>query len=122
MGNFLNHLQQFNKNSRESCLAGLYLPSVGLKCSEMKWQSLLKQKCFKMTRTLLNGLETLKTILEEHWKSICQNLYWRYKLMVSFSSLYDSIKIGTISKAIFSNTLIKSCYLVSPGQSIQQYE
>ena len=122
MGNCINHLQQFDKNSRKSCLAGLYLQSLGLKCSEKEWQPLLNLKDFKMARTLLNGLETLKTILEEHWKHICQNSSWRYKVMVSYPPLNDSMKIRTISKAIFSKTLIKSQYLVSPGQSIQQYE
>ena len=37
MGNCLDHLQQFDKNSRESCLAGKYLQSIGLKHSEKKW-------------------------------------------------------------------------------------
>ena len=112
--NCLDHLQQFNKNSRESCLAGLYLHSVGLKCSQMEWWSLLNQKCFKMARSLLNGLETLTTIPDEHWKSICQNSCWKYKVVVSYSSSNDAMKIGTISKAIFSKMLINSHYLVSP--------
>ena len=78
---------------RKTCLAGLYLQSIGLKCLEKDQQSLLNQKCFKMARTQLNGLETLKTILEEHWKSTFQNLYWRYKVMVSYSSSSnDSMK------------------------------
>ena len=73
-----------------------------------------------MARTLLNGLETLKTFLEDHWKCICQNSYLRYKVIVSYSSSNDFMKIGTISKVIFSKTLIKSHHLVSPGQSIQK--
>ena len=40
----------------------------------------------------------------------------------SHLSRNDHVKVGTISKDIFSKTLIKSHYLVSPGQSIQHYE
>ena len=42
--------------------------------------------------------------------------------MVSYSSSNDFKKIGTISKVIILKTFIRSLYLVSPGQSIQQYE
>ena len=30
-GSCINHMQQFDRNSRESCLAGKYLQSIGLK-------------------------------------------------------------------------------------------
>ena len=43
-------------------------------------------------------------------------------MLVSYSSSNYKMKIGKISNAIFSNTCIKSHYLVSPEQSIQQYE
>ena len=90
MGNCLNHLQKCDKNSWKSCPAGLYLLSVGLKQSEMEWQSLLNHKCFKKARTIINGVETLKTILEEQGKSICHN-FWRYKVMASYEN-WDNVQ------------------------------
>ena len=44
MGNSFDHLQQFNRNSRESCLASKYLQFLCLKCSEKEWESLINQK------------------------------------------------------------------------------
>ena len=44
MRNCIDHQQKFNKNSRESCLAGKYLQSLGLKCSGKEWWPLLKEK------------------------------------------------------------------------------
>ena len=38
MGKYLHHAQHFDNNSRKSSLDGLYLQSVGLKCSEKEWQ------------------------------------------------------------------------------------
>ena len=43
-------------------------------------------------------------------------------MVISYSSSKYHMQVGTRSKAIISNTLIESHYLVSPGQSIQQYE
>ena len=83
--NCLNHLQQLNRNTRESCLAGKYLQSIGLKCVEQQWRSILTWKIFKHAETFLNSLGTLQTILEEHWKSICQASYWRNGVNVSHS-------------------------------------
>ena len=48
-----------------------------------------------MATTLLNSLETLKTILED------QNSYWRYKVMVSYSSSKYPVSIETISRASY---------------------
>ena len=59
MGNCFVHLQQFNINLRESCLAGKYLQSIGLDSVEQQWRSLLKQKSFKQAANLLNNLEYL---------------------------------------------------------------
>ena len=42
--------------------------------------------------------------------------------MLSNSSSNYSMKIGTMSKAIFLNMIIKESISCSPGQSIQQYE
>ena len=101
MEDFLDHLQQFNRNCRESCLVGKYLQSIGSNCVDQQWRSLLKQKIFKQAGTL-NSLETLYTILEEHWKSICQASYLRNKVNVSHSSVDDHMQVGTMCKAIFS--------------------
>ena len=66
MGNCLDHLQQFDKNSRESCLAGQCLQYIYLNSMEQQWRSLLNQKSFRQAGNLLNNLESLQTILEEH--------------------------------------------------------
>ena len=42
--------------------------------------------------------------------------------MVSHSSTYDQVSVGTVSKAIFAKTLIDSQHLISPGQSVEHYE
>ena len=85
-------------------------------------RSFLKQNRFKHSGPLFNSLKTLHAILAKHWKSICQVLYWRNNMNVSHTSRIDHMQIGTIFKAIFAKDLIKSKCLVSPGQSIQQYE
>ena len=120
--NCLDHLQQFNRNSRESCLACKYLQFIGSKFMEQEWRSLLKEKSFKQAGTLLNSLNTFHAILEEHEKSIYQASYKRNKVNVSHSSVNVHMQVGTISKAIFAKTVIKSDYLVSPGHSVQQNE
>ena len=74
ISNKASYLQQFNRNSRDICFANQYLKSIGLDSVEQQWRSIIKQKSFKRARTLLNNLESLQTILEEHWKSICQPL------------------------------------------------
>ena len=38
----LDHLQQFDRNSRESCLAGRYLQSIHFNRVEKQWRSLQK--------------------------------------------------------------------------------
>ena len=119
--NCLNCLQQF-KISRESCLADQYLQLIGLDSVKKQWTMLLKQKRFKHACTTLKPLESLQTILEEHWKSICTPSYWMNKAMVSHSSMNDQVQVKTVSKAIFAKSLIDSQYLVSPGQSLKCYE
>ena len=44
--NCLDHLQQFNRNSREGCLACRYLQSISLDSLEQQCRSLLNQKHF----------------------------------------------------------------------------
>ena len=122
MGNCLDHLQQFSRNSRETCLADKYIQSIGLKYVEEQWRSLLKQKSFKWSGTLLNSLKTFHAIQVDHWKSNCQASYWRNKLNVSHSSRNDHVQVEAISKAIFAEVLMESKYLVSHGQSFQHCE
>ena len=42
--------------------------------------------------------------------------------MVLHLSTTDQVQVWTVSKAIFAIALIKSQYLISPGQIIQHYE
>ena len=119
MGNCLDHLQQFNRITRESYLADLYLQSIGFKSTEQVWVFLSKAKSSKHAGTLLNSHKTNHAILKKHWKSICEASYWKNK--VNVSHLYH-VKVGTVSKTIFSKALIKSHYLASLGQWIHHYE
>ena len=91
IGNILDNLHQFDRNFRETCLAHKYLQVIGLDSVEHQWRSLLRQKCFKQAGNLLKNLEALQSIIEEHWKSICQASYWRSKVMVLHSSSNDQM-------------------------------
>ena len=72
MGNCLNYLQQFDRNARESCLAGQYLQCIGLDNVEQQCMSVLKQRNFKHSGIKLKSLRSLQIILEKHKKSICK--------------------------------------------------
>ena len=89
MVNCLLHLQQFDRKSRESCLAQWYLQFIPLDSMQQQWRSLPKWRSFKHAGNLLNSLKSLQIILEEQWKSTCQASYWRSKVMVLHSSTND---------------------------------
>ena len=79
MGNCLDHLQQFDRSFRETCLAHQNLLSISLDSVEQQWRSLLKQRSFKLLVTKLKVLEYLHFgwTLEEYLKSS----YWRNKVI-----------------------------------------
>ena len=115
MGNCLDHLQLFDRNSRESGLAGLYLQSVGLKCSKKEWWSFL-------SKMLQNGYNSV----EQPGNSQDHSRGSEFILEVQSDGFIFIFKVPSINwdniKGIVSKTLIKSQYLVSHGQSIQQHE
>ena len=104
-----------------SCLAGQYLESIGFDSVEQWWRLFLQQRSIKHAGTFLKVIESLWTILEEHWKSICKSSYWRNKVMVSHLFTNNQVLVGTASKANFPKKLINSEYLVSIGHSIEFY-
>ena len=122
MGNCLYHLQQFYRDSRESSLACLYLQSLGFRWCRGIMDIAHGGKSFKQILTILKALESLKTIVEKHWKSVCWALYWRNKMNILYLSWNNQVWVWMIFKTIFSKTLIDSQYLVSPGQSVEHYE
>ena len=89
---------------------------------EQQWRSFLKEKRFKQAGKFVEQPQILQIVLEGYWKSICQASHWRNKVNASHSLINDQAQVKTISKAIFLKTIIKSKYLVFPGQSIQHYE
>ena len=71
----LDYLQQVDRNSREIGLAGKYLQSIGQVNAEQQWRALLKQRCFKNAGTMMEALESIHSISEEHWSNICNPSY-----------------------------------------------
>ena len=120
MGNCLDHLQQFDRNPRETCLAGQYLQSIDLDNVEQQKRALLKQKCFKNAGTNSKVLESLQIIEEEHWRKICHILTRgaKWKLIIyPYSSIESrNFNIAYLSKAVINR------YLVSLLKSIELYE
>ena len=43
----LDHLQQFERTSKETCLDGQYLQSIGVDNVEQQWKAQVKQRQFK---------------------------------------------------------------------------
>ena len=71
---FLRHclvnLHQFDRYSRETCLARQYLLSIDQHHVEHQWRAILKQRCLKYVNAMMKALELCYTILEIYWKNM----------------------------------------------------
>ena len=105
MRNCLDYLQQFDRNSRESCLAGQYLWSICLDSLEQQLRSLLMQRSFQHAGILLKVLESLHTILEENWRHICNHFYWRNKWWFHIHPQMIKCKLREYPRPSFQNLI-----------------
>ena len=121
MGNCLDHMQQFSRISWDSCFACLFLQSIDLEYTEEDWRSVWKGKRFKWDAELCQTASKLSKKIKRNNGKVSVMLHTGGAKQMFHIYQHDQMQVGTICKAIFLKTLIKSQYLVSPGQSIQHY-